>query len=100
MQADCHVGLQQNFVGMTAMHAALYHSKWSALRQLYQALPTTSRLALDYNHYTYYTYHTTRTALTTLAALPGTARWPFHGHAEYDAAAGRVPAGDGRLLSS
>ena len=37
MQADCHVGLQQNFVGMSAMHAALYHSKWSALRQLYQA---------------------------------------------------------------
>jgi|NorSeaMetagenome_1021524.scaffolds.fasta_scaffold860864_1 hypothetical protein len=42
MQADCHVGLQQNFVGMSAMHAALYHSKWSALRQLYQARPPTS----------------------------------------------------------
>ena len=45
MQADCHVGLQQNFVGMSAFHSALYHSKWSALRQLYQARPPTRLLA-------------------------------------------------------
>ena len=38
LQADCRIGLQQNYVGMTALHAALYHSKWGALRQLYGAL--------------------------------------------------------------